>query len=118
MTFYKISEAAAAQASGTNLVTGTGGNSELASSNRARFIRKIAVVGSSAAGTGSVIVTYGATKVGEYFVTSTGTVAVEGKDYLTLPPLMFCPAGTQLIVKTGTVGATNAMNVFLDVIEI
>jgi hypothetical protein len=117
MVFATIFEAAAAQASGTNLVTGTGGNPRIQTSEKHRYIQKLAVAGSSAAGNASVKIFFGTRFIGEFYNTTSG--AVVGKEAGDFQALGMgagvIQPGEQLIVETGVVSTTNKLAVTLDI---
>jgi hypothetical protein len=120
MVYSTILEAAAAQASGTNIVTGSGGDSRIQTSPNHRYIEKLAVVGSSAAGNASVKLYFGLRYIGQFYNTTSG--AVVGKEagdfqHLGIDAGVIQP-GEQLIVETGVVSATNKLTVTLDIREL
>lgn len=116
MVLVTIKESAAATAVGTNLTA----NTRIFTSGKHRYVRRIGVVGSSAVGNAAVQLFYGNRFIGEFQNTTSGAnvIAVDAKDFITLPPTVINQAGEPLLVLISTASATNILAVTLDVVEL
>ena len=74
-----------------------------------RYIKKVAVTGSSAAGNAAVDLYLGQTFIGTFYNTSTGTAPVEAKDYRMIGWTV--DGGERVVVKIRTASTTNILHV-------
>lgn len=119
MVSFVVKESSAGQAVGTDLMAATGTWNRFRISNTWRKIRRIGVAGSSAAYNASVDVYYGATLVATNLNnTTSGAVGPkEAGDILPLVSDYWCEPGEPLIIQINTASATNALQVFVELLE-
>jgi hypothetical protein len=77
-----------------------------------RVIKRIAVVGSAAAGDAAVELSLGQTFIGRFYNTSTGNAPIEAKDWL--PVNWVAEAGEPVIIKIADASATNVAYIFIE----
>lgn len=116
MSNITIKEAAAASAVGTNLMAGH----RLQTAPRPRYVRRIGVVGSTAAGDASVDMFYGNVYIGTFFNTTPGAnvIPLDAKDMVPVSANVGMEPNEPLHVLISKVSAANVLAVTLELVEL
>jgi len=116
MSNITIKEAAAASAVGTNLMAGH----RLQTAPRPRFVRRIGVTGSAAAGDAAVDMFYGNVYIGTFYNTTLGAniIPLDAKDMVQVSSNVGMEPNEPLHILIAKVSTTNILAVTLELVEL
>lgn len=116
MVVFTVAEAAAAQAAGTNLMSGN----RFQFDSRPRVVTQIGVTGSTNPGNASVDLFYGNTIIGTFSVTTSGAnvLPLQAKDFIPVTSNQALLPNEPLNILTHTPSTTNAMQVTVVIQEL